>query len=127
MGDGHAIVIEGRRPEDLPRRTLAAYDREIGIELVYEDPAGEEHYLVHYPAGLRARTHRHPGAQTIVVLDGRLAVEDRVLGPGGYCHFPAGEAMFHAPARGSDCFFLTIFHGPSDVEILDRDPRPASV
>jgi quercetin dioxygenase-like cupin family protein len=120
MEHGRAIVVDALGAADLPRRKLAAYDREIGIQLLYEDPAsGEEHYLVHYPAGLKARRHRHSAAQTIVVLHGRLTVNDRVIGAGGYCHFPPGEGMFHAPAEGEDCLFVSMFHGSSDVELLE--------
>jgi hypothetical protein len=38
-----------------------------------------------------------------------------VVGPGAYVHFPAGAVMYHAPAAGSSCLFVTIFHGPFDV------------
>lgn len=98
----------------------AVYDREIELGLLYEDPtSGAEHYVVRYPAGLRARPHRHTAAQTIVVLEGRLTVDNEILGPGSYCHFPAGEPMFHEPAGSEGCLFVTIFHGPFDVEIVD--------
>jgi quercetin dioxygenase-like cupin family protein len=63
--------------------------------------------------------HRHTAAQTIVVLEGRLAVNDEVVGPGAYCHFSPGEPMFHAPAGDEPCLFVTIFHGASDVEPLE--------
>src|SRR6266545_4005718 len=93
----------------------------IGVRLLYEDPAtGVEHDLIRYPAGLGARVHRHTAAHTIVVLEGRLQANDRIVGPGAYCHFPAGEPMFHAPAGDDDCLFVIVFHGPYDVETLDR-------
>jgi hypothetical protein len=54
-----------------------------------------------------------------VVLEGRLAVNDQVVGPGAYCHFPPGEPMRHAPTGDDPCLFVTVFHGPFDVHPLD--------
>jgi quercetin dioxygenase-like cupin family protein len=92
------------------------YDRDFGLRLLHEDPkSGEEHYLIRYPAGLKARPHLHTAAHTIVVLEGRLDVNGTVIGPGSYCHFPPGEVMKHAPADGETCLFVILFHGPFDV------------
>jgi quercetin dioxygenase-like cupin family protein len=103
-----------------PRRPII-YDRDIGMRLLYEDPdSGAEHYLIRYPAGLKAQLHRHTAPQTIIVLRGKIEVNGRVIGPGAYCHFPAGEPMFHAPAGGGGSLFVTIFHGPADVEPLEE-------
>jgi quercetin dioxygenase-like cupin family protein len=118
---GEAIVVDGLSSMEARTARPVIYDRDIGMELLYEDAdTGEEHYLIRYPADLKARLHRHTAAQTIVVLEGRLAVNDRVIGPGAYCHFPPGEAMHHAPAEGGSCLFVTMFHGPSDVEPLEE-------
>jgi quercetin dioxygenase-like cupin family protein len=118
---GRAIIVGDLSSVELDRSQPVIYDREIGLRVLYGDPdSGAEHYLVRYPAGLRARWHRHTAAQTIVVLEGRLEVNNEVVGAGAYCHFPAGEPMRHAPADNESCLFVTIFHGPFDVEPLDR-------
>lgn len=124
--DGEAIVVDRLEALELRQSQLPVYDREIGIRLLYEDPdSGAEHYLIRYPAGLRAHRHRHSAAHTIVVLEGRLAANDEVVGPGAYAHFPAGEPMFHAPAGDEGCLFVIIFHGPFDVEpVGDEGMRP---
>lgn len=123
MGTDRAVVVDGLVGLRLETTRPVIYDRPIAVRLLYRDPrTGAEHYLVRYPAGLRAQWHRHTAAHTVVVLEGRLEVNGTVIGPGGYCHLPAGEPMHHAPAEGEDCLFVTVFDGPFDVEPL---PGPA--
>jgi quercetin dioxygenase-like cupin family protein len=118
---GRAIIVDSLGSVGLGPSQPIIYDREIGLGLLYRDPdSGAEHYLVRYPAGLKARVHRHTAAQTIVVLEGRLEVNDQVIGPGAYCHFPPGEPMRHAPAESDSCLFVTVFDGPFDVQPIDQ-------
>jgi quercetin dioxygenase-like cupin family protein len=121
MEYGRAIIVDNLRSVELGQSQLVVYDREIGLRLLYQDPdSGAEHYLIRYPAGLKARSHRHTAAHTIVVLEGGLEVNNEVIGPGAYCHFPPGEAMRHAPAEDHSCLFVSVFHGPFDVEPIDQ-------
>jgi quercetin dioxygenase-like cupin family protein len=123
MGYGDAIIVDQLGRTELEPSDSIVHDRPMGVRLLYQDPdSGAEHYLIRYPAGLRGAVHRHTAAHTIVVLEGRLAVNDEVIGPGAYCHFPAGEAMFHAPTEDEPCLFVTVFHGPYDVELLEAGP-----
>jgi quercetin dioxygenase-like cupin family protein len=116
IGEASTVIVETSDDEELPPSQPIIYDRPIGMRLLHQDPSsGEEHYLVHYPAGLGVRRHLHTAAHTIVVLEGRLVVNERAVGPGTYCHFPAGEPMHHAPTAQEPCLFLNIFHGPADV------------
>ena len=123
MEHGEATIIDRLSSLELGEPAAAAaaiYDQAIGIRLLYEDQdAGEEHYLVRYPAGLRGRFHRHTAAHTVVVLEGRLDANGQVIGPGAYVHFPGGVAMRHQAAGDGACLFVTLFHGPFDVQIVD--------
>ncbi len=121
MDYGRAIIVDSLRSVELQPSQPVIYDWEIGLRLLHQDPdSGAKHYLVLYPVGLRARLHRHTAAHTIVILEGRLVVNNRVIGPGAYCHFPPGETMRHAPAEGNSCLFVTVFHGPFDVHSIDE-------
>lgn len=120
MSYGAATILDHLSAAALEPTHSVVHDGAFSVRLLFQDPrSGAEHYLVHYPAGLGARLHRHTAAHTIVVLEGRLAVNAEVIGPGSYCHFPAGEPMRHGPAEDSDCLFVTIFDGPYDIEALD--------
>jgi quercetin dioxygenase-like cupin family protein len=111
-----AVIVPGLASLVLDQSQPVIYDRPIGLKLLFQDPAsGAEHYLVRYPAGMTAQSHTHTAAHTIIVLEGKLQANGKVLGPGSYCHFPPGSAMHHGPAGEQDCLFVTIFHGPFDV------------
>jgi quercetin dioxygenase-like cupin family protein len=119
---GDATIFDDVTSVKMRRSEQPVYDREFELQLLYQDPlSGGEHYVVRYPSGLKAVPHRHSSAHTIIVLEGRMAVNETVVGPGAYCHFPAGEAMFHAPEGDEGCLFLLIFHGPFDVEAVPQD------
>ncbi|HVC13255.1 MAG TPA: GNAT family N-acetyltransferase [Acidimicrobiales bacterium] len=110
--------------QDLRDADVEIYDGPIGVKLLYRHPVtGAEHYLIRYPAGLVATTHRHRAAHTFVVLEGALEVNGECVGPGSYAHFPAGSVMHHAPAGDEGCLFVAVFDGAQDVEPLPGDPR----
>jgi quercetin dioxygenase-like cupin family protein len=115
-GSHRAVLIDRLADRELGESQPGIYDRPIGLRLLYQDPrSGAEHYLVRYPAGLRARRHRHSAAHTIVVVEGVLHADDQVLRAGSYAHFPAETPMRHEPAPDQDCLFVILFDGPFDV------------
>lgn len=117
MGDARAaVILSGLDALLLDTSQLEIYSAPIGRRLLHQDPVnGAEHYLIRYPAGLEAASHTHTAAHTIVVLQGQLVANGRVVGPHAYVHFPAGTEMHHAPAGDEGCLFVTIFDGPFDV------------
>ena len=120
MNASTTTIVDALASLELRTTEQPVYDRPFELRLLYEDPvSGAEHYVVRYPAGLVARRHRHTAAHTIVVLEGALEANGRIVGPGSYCHFPAGEPMHHAPAAGESCLFVIMFDGPFDVEAVD--------
>jgi quercetin dioxygenase-like cupin family protein len=126
-----AVILPDLLVATLESSRPVIYDIPIGLRELYVDPdTGDEHYLVHYPAGMRAVRHHHSAAHTIIVLNGLLSANGHILGPGSYCHFPAMVVMHHEPAAGNHCRFVTIFHGPFDVfpdEGLDGEKAPAQL
>lgn len=64
---------------------------------------------------MKAQSHRHTAAHTMVVLEGSLEANGQVVRAPSYCHFPAGELMHHAPAGDDGCLFVLIFDGPFDL------------
>lgn len=115
-----AVIVGGLSDMALDQSQPTIYDQPIGLKLLYQDPAsGAEHYLVRYPAGMTAQRHTHAAAHTIIVLEGKMEANGTILGPGSYCHFPAGSVMHHGPAGDQDCLFITMFHGPFDVHLAE--------
>jgi quercetin dioxygenase-like cupin family protein len=116
MSTPSAVLLKRLGSLELEPSQPEIYDRPIGLTLLYQDPtSGAEHYLVRYPEGLRAQPHSHSAAHTIIVLEGAMQLDGRILPPGSYAHHPAGTSMHHASAPGQQCLFVIIFHGPFDV------------
>ncbi|MBV8445365.1 MAG: cupin domain-containing protein [Candidatus Dormibacteraeota bacterium] len=117
---GSPIVVEHLTASEFREAQLAPYNQLIGIHTLFEDPtSGVEHHVIRYPAGLRGGPHRHTAAHTIIVLEGELEVNGRVIGPHSYAHFPAGEPMQHQASGDQPCVFVLCFDGPFDVEVLE--------
>jgi quercetin dioxygenase-like cupin family protein len=113
---GKAVFFDRLASQDLTESQPVIYDRPIELRLLYRDAgSGAEHYLVRYPSGLRAQHHHHSAAHTIVVIEGALRADGRLLSAGSYAHFPAGTSMHHEPAAGQDCLFVILFDSPFDV------------
>jgi quercetin dioxygenase-like cupin family protein len=114
-----AVIVGDLGQLELDDTHQPIYDRGFTLRLLYLDPiSGAEHYVIRYPANLKGQRHTHTAAHTIVVLEGQLRANGQVVGPGSYCHFPAGTVMHHEPYGDGECLFVTIFDGPFDVQPL---------
>lgn len=117
---GKPIYFDNLASLEVEWRKLEPYDQPIGLKLLFEDPrTGVEHDLVRYPAGMKARWHRHTAGHAILLLEGHMHVNDRTLGPGDYCYLPPGEPMWHEQVEGESCLFVIMFDGPFDVAVVD--------
>ena len=104
------IIMEVLKDLPLEEAAPAWYPKPIQRKILYHDPdTGARHILVRYPADLNAPAHHHNCAHTIIVLENDMIVNGRIVTPGTYCHFPAGETMLHTSTRDSDCLFLIMF------------------
>jgi hypothetical protein len=76
MQYGQSTIIDDLSSLELGAPTAAGaavYDQPIGTRLLFRDPkTGAEHYLIRYPARLRAQVHRHTAAHTILVVEGHM-------------------------------------------------------
>src|ERR1700722_15421120 len=119
-----AVLFDQLTGQRLDESQPEIYDRPIGLRLLYQDPrSGAEHYLIRYPAGMRARRHRHSAAHTIVVIEGVLLADGQLLAAGSYAHFPPQTLMHHEPAPEHDCLFVIMFDGPFDVYPVGDDKQ----
>jgi len=106
--------------EDLKQVTLEAvhpawYPKPIARRVLsHNERTGARHILVRYPADLNAPAHHHNCDHTIVVVENDMIINGEVVGPGTYCHFPAGEVMLHTSTAERDCLFLIMFDGPAE-------------
>ncbi len=112
------VVVEALRDAPLEEAHPAWYPKPIRRRVLYHNPeTGVRHILVRYPADLNAPAHHHNCAHTIVVLENEMMINDAVVGPGTYCHFPAGQTMLHTTTKDRDCLFLIMFDGAAQFSI----------
>jgi hypothetical protein len=113
---GNAIVVDDLAGVALSPTRQPIYDQDFDLLLLHRDErTGAEHYLIRYPPGLNAQSHRHTAAHTMVLIEGAMRVNGREVRAPSYIHFPGGELMHHAPAEGAGCQFVLIFDGPFDL------------
>jgi anti-sigma factor ChrR (cupin superfamily) len=70
--------------------------------------SGHASSIVRYEPGARFDTHRHPGGEEILVLDGVFSDENGDYGPGTYIRNPPGSA--HAPSSREGCTLFVKLH-----------------
>lgn len=77
-----------------------------------------------YPEGFYKPYHRHTCSHGILVIDGKMKIDDgTVFSPGSFVWDPAGFAGGHGAADDSDCLFLLVANSPLKTEFLSDEPR----
>jgi len=84
-----------------------------------EDPkTGSVELFARYPAGHVFPPHWHSGNERIVLIEGRMAIEDgpakRFIEPGGYAYLPARQVQKMTCASETRCSFYVFWDAPLD-------------
>jgi anti-sigma factor ChrR (cupin superfamily) len=84
-----------------------------------EDPkSGSVELFARYPAGHVFPPHWHSGNERIVLIEGRIAIEDgpakRFIEPGGYAYLPARQIQKMVCASEGRCSFYVFWDAPLD-------------
>jgi hypothetical protein len=74
--------------------------------------------LARYPAGHVFKPHWHSANERIVLIEGRISIEDagakRFIEPGGYAYLPAREVQAMICASQTRCSFYVFWDAPLD-------------
>ena len=101
------------RRADLAWEPLAGAEG-VEVAALKSTPTGAGQYMVRMARGAEAPLHRLPGGEELVVLEGALAIEGEVLGPGDYRSAPPG-AVHASRALADTVLFLSL---PKGIEFL---------
>lgn len=83
-------------------------------KLRFDADTGASAVLLRFAPGAVYDSHRHPGGEQYLVLEGRLRDGDEVWGPGAYVWHPPGSS--HRPSSDEGCLvFVTL---PRPIEVL---------
>ncbi len=83
--------------------------------LITDPETGMEIRIVKYPAGVINKTHTHPCAHGMYVLEGTLVTHDGQFGPGHFVWFPEGQVMEHGATAEADVVVLFITNKPFEI------------
>jgi anti-sigma factor ChrR (cupin superfamily) len=84
-----------------------------------EDPkSGATELFARYPAGHIFPPHWHSANERIVLIEGRISIENhgtqRFIEPGGYAYLPAREVQSMTCASQTRCSFYVFWDAPLD-------------
>ena len=83
--------------------------------LITDPDTGMEIRIVKYPAGVINKTHTHPCAHGMYVLEGTLVTHAGQFGPGHFVWFPEGQVMEHGATAETDVVVLFITNKPFEI------------
>lgn len=65
--------------------TVLGLPKGVKVKILFEDPElGRQDLMVKFPPGYREPLHTHDSSHSIVVLEGKMCVAGKELGPGDY-------------------------------------------
>ncbi|OLP60238.1 hypothetical protein BJF93_14835 [Xaviernesmea oryzae] len=86
----------------------------VAILAAYEE--GGTQALLHFEAGARLPAHRHPGWESIYILEGSLEINGLIVLQGDHVLLPAGEV--HEVVARETCIYMALSQR-SGVDIMD--------
>jgi anti-sigma factor ChrR (cupin superfamily) len=106
-----ALARAPRGPIDVNAYTWTEVARGIRAHQIF-DEGGVRGVLIWADAGARHPTHRHVGEEDIQILEGALADERGVYGPGEVCRSRRGEIHSETIVSDTECVcFAVYYHG----------------
>ncbi|MBI3552327.1 MAG: cupin domain-containing protein [Elusimicrobia bacterium] len=116
---GSPLVL--KHPEEIQWKVSGSLPPGAEYHLVYEDPVTHAvQTLVRFPSGYTLPPHFHTHDETILVIKGKLVVEQAgsptTLGPESYAAIPSG--LMHSLKAKSACVLFVTVTGPYDVKGL---------
>jgi quercetin dioxygenase-like cupin family protein len=94
------------------------------ITLREDSKTGATELLVHYPAGHVFVPHWHDANERIILLEGRIAMEEeggkKVLEPGGYAYLPARQVQRMSCVSTTRCSFYVSWDGSPKSHPADK-------
>jgi anti-sigma factor ChrR (cupin superfamily) len=106
-----ALARAPRGPIDLTAYTWTEIARGIRAHEIYNE-GGVRGVLIWADSGARHPTHRHVGEEDLLILQGALADERGVYGPGEVCRSRRGEIHSETIVSDGECVcFAVYYHG----------------
>lgn len=92
-----------------------------------EDPkSGATDLFARYPAGYVFPPHWHASNERIVLIEGRLSIEENdsqhFIEPGGYAYLPARQVQVMTCASHTRCSFYVSWDGPLESHPATQTP-----
>ena len=108
-GDRIVLTLFGKG-SDYSQHAWRPFKKGIEMVKLYEAPDGASAALLRYEPGARVETHRHPGYEHIIVLEGSQS--------DNHAEYPAGTCLVNAPGTehavtsANGCIVLAIWQKP---------------
>jgi quercetin dioxygenase-like cupin family protein len=117
----HSAEIEWASGADI--QELPPPGPEVKVLRRFPDDDNALDLLVRFPPGYVEPRHTHSGEHMVFILEGRMLVDGKTLGPGDYVYGPRDEP--HGPFEYPDGILLYASHRGSTVHEYAGKSQPA--